>query len=341
MILSEENKKGTELVSIIVPIYNAENFIEQGYKQIYQQDYPRIEIVFIDNNSTDNSVELISNLMKIDQRIVLLFEKKQGAGAARNKGIQESNGEILSFFDIDDTIIQDKISRHVDILNKNRQIAMVFGKLRKLYSDDRFYFLPPTIIEAGINLPNKVGVIWLNNFGALVNPSVVSCRRQEAIEIGGFEEQLLRGEDAAFMIKMALHYPVYYDDMLTGSYIRHQDSTISKDNQKMDGNPYYFQYSRFYLPYVYELALDSNNFYLNQQVDFIVMTNLNVHMHRVSNQASNRFNILKTELKYLHKQNFPISKIIILFCVVWLPMKFSKTLLKLYYYLIQLKHSRK
>lgn len=91
-------------ISIIMPIYNAEKTIWKSLNSVRNQTLLDIEIVCIDNNSTDNSVKAIRRLQEKDPRIKLFFEKKQGAGPARNKGIQESTGVFIFFLDPDDFI---------------------------------------------------------------------------------------------------------------------------------------------------------------------------------------------------------------------------------------------
>jgi len=86
-------------ISVIVPFYNAEKYIVDSVEALLLQNYPpkHYEIIMIDNNSTDSSAAMVQRF----PRIQLLMEKKQGAYAARNRGIQHAKGEILAFLDSD------------------------------------------------------------------------------------------------------------------------------------------------------------------------------------------------------------------------------------------------
>lgn len=89
-------------VSIIIPIYNMENYIEVSIESIQRQTLKELEIICIDDGSTDDSVSLLQKLIEQDKRIRLFFQKHQGAGSARNMGIQEAKGEYVIFLDADD-----------------------------------------------------------------------------------------------------------------------------------------------------------------------------------------------------------------------------------------------
>lgn len=89
-------------VSIIIPVYNMENYIEASIESIRRQTLKELEIICIDDGSTDDSVSLLHKFVEQDKRIRLLFQKHQGAGSARNVGIQEAKGEYVAFLDADD-----------------------------------------------------------------------------------------------------------------------------------------------------------------------------------------------------------------------------------------------
>lgn len=91
-------------VSIIIPVYNREMYIQGCIKSILAQSYNNYEIILIDDGSTDGSLEICKKLAKEDVRIKLILAKHEGVSAARNKGIDEAQGEYLFFIDSDDAI---------------------------------------------------------------------------------------------------------------------------------------------------------------------------------------------------------------------------------------------
>lgn len=94
------NKK----VSIIIPVYNTSSYLDKCISSILNQTYNNIEIIIIDDGSTDNSLEILKKYQKIDKRIKVLIQENQGQGVARNYGIDEATGEYICFVDSDDRI---------------------------------------------------------------------------------------------------------------------------------------------------------------------------------------------------------------------------------------------
>ena len=89
-------------ISVIIPIYNAEKYLKECFFSVLKQTEKDIEIICIDDGSTDRSKEIINEFKKKDGRIITKFQKNKGSGLARNEGIEISKGEYLAFLDADD-----------------------------------------------------------------------------------------------------------------------------------------------------------------------------------------------------------------------------------------------
>lgn len=89
-------------LSVIVPVYNNQKFLSICLQNIITQTLKNIEILYIDDGSTDKSNNIIKNFIKKDNRIILIYQKNKGSGIARNKGIRMSKGKYLAFIDSDD-----------------------------------------------------------------------------------------------------------------------------------------------------------------------------------------------------------------------------------------------
>ncbi len=113
-----------KLLSVIIPVYNTAPYLERCISSIRKQSYQTMEIICVDNNSTDNSLELLNQMAAEDPRIMVLEQKKQGVSAARNLGIQNAHGEYITFVDSDDAIDPEMYSILVNALEKeNAEIA--------------------------------------------------------------------------------------------------------------------------------------------------------------------------------------------------------------------------
>ena len=109
------------LVSVIMPIYNAEKYLADTLNSIFAQDYKNIEIVLVDDCSKDNSARIISKQQQEHPEIVYyLQEKNMGAGAARNKALELAKGQYVAFLDSDDIWLQGKITRQIELMKASK-----------------------------------------------------------------------------------------------------------------------------------------------------------------------------------------------------------------------------
>lgn len=113
-----------EKVSVIVPVYNVERYIGRCVESLMQQDFENIQIILVDDGSPDKSFEIISELAKQDKRIIVIQQKNSGVSAARNRGIEASDGDYLMFVDGDDYVDKNYVSYFVNLLHsKNCDIG--------------------------------------------------------------------------------------------------------------------------------------------------------------------------------------------------------------------------
>lgn len=106
-----------DLVSVIMPIYNAEKYLAETLNSIFVQDYNNIEIVLVDDCSKDNSATMIDDFKrKYPEIVYYLQEKNMGAGAARNKALELARGQYVAFLDSDDIWMPNKISRQIKLM---------------------------------------------------------------------------------------------------------------------------------------------------------------------------------------------------------------------------------
>lgn len=107
-------------VSIITPAYNCKSTIEETYKSILSQTFSSWEWIIVEDHSKDHSYEFISEMVKKDQRVVLLrTEKNSGAAVARNIGIEKASGRFIAFLDADDLWKEDKLEKQIKFMKDN------------------------------------------------------------------------------------------------------------------------------------------------------------------------------------------------------------------------------
>lgn len=114
-------------VSIVLPIYNVEKYIERSIHSLLTQTYSNIEIIMVDDGSTDDSLKVMKKLRKTDNRIKIFAQKNLGSGLARQKGVDNSTGEYIVFVDPDDYLEKDSIKNNINIMKNIRPDVIVNG----------------------------------------------------------------------------------------------------------------------------------------------------------------------------------------------------------------------
>lgn len=121
-----------KLISIIIPVYNVSKYIEKCILSCIHQTYENIEVIVVDDGSTDSSGSIIDNLSKVDNRIRVYHKKNEGVSRARNFGIEHASGEFLVFVDGDDYISNDFIEYMYKIVDTTNS---QFGLSLNCYTD--------------------------------------------------------------------------------------------------------------------------------------------------------------------------------------------------------------
>lgn len=115
-----------DLISIIVPVYNAERFLDQTINTVLDQTYKNWELILVNDKSTDNSVEIINKYIEKNKDIKLIQNKENsGAAVSRNNGIEVASGKYIAFLDADDLWEKDKLEKQIKFM-KEKKCAFSF-----------------------------------------------------------------------------------------------------------------------------------------------------------------------------------------------------------------------
>ena len=96
--------KNTPLISVVIPVYNAEKFLSKCLEHLIHQTYQNLEIIIVDDGCTDNTADVYNHYAKLDKRIKILNQKNAGPSAALNNGLKNANGQYVHFHDHDDYV---------------------------------------------------------------------------------------------------------------------------------------------------------------------------------------------------------------------------------------------
>ncbi len=125
-----KNKMSNALISIIIPIYNAEKYISQTIHSVLEQTYSNTEIICMNDGSTDNSEVIIKSIG--DKRIHYFYKKNTGVSDSRNQGLQKANGEYVLFLDADDLLSTQFIEKSIAALQQNNAVGFCCSKVIKI-----------------------------------------------------------------------------------------------------------------------------------------------------------------------------------------------------------------
>ncbi|AMA09214.1 glycosyltransferase [Picosynechococcus sp. PCC 73109] len=207
------------LVSIIIPCYNAEKWIGEAIESALRQTYSPIEIIVVDDGSTDNS---LSAIKKYESKIKWITSENLGVSAARNKGIKISSGDFIQFIDADDYISPGKIQKQLDfLLTSNADI--VYGDWCYQYqkSDDEY-----ELSDVKIGEPVEDYIYYtLKN----MIPHCSCLYRKIVVErVSGFDESLKIAEDYDFSFRLAFSGAKFaYQSGCHYFYRIHSSTTLS------------------------------------------------------------------------------------------------------------------
>lgn len=145
-----------DLISIIVPIYNVENQLDRCIESLINQTYKKIEIILVNDGSTDNSLKICNKYIEKDCRIKLIHKENEGLSAARNTGLNVAKGKYILYVDSDDYIEYDACEQLLkgDVDN----VDFIVGACRKIYNE-KISYLKHTNIKPKISYKSKDFII--------------------------------------------------------------------------------------------------------------------------------------------------------------------------------------
>ncbi len=231
------------LVSIIIPILNAEKFIKEAIESVFAQTYNNWELLLIDDGSTDDSTEIALRYAKQHRKQVRYFEHdghlNRGVCASRNLGMKNAAGAYIALLDADDVWLPHKLEQQAAILDTQLEAAMVYGFTQYWHSwtqnpeDIQRDYVPELGVPSNtlINPPTLLALLYPLGKATAPSLSNLIVRRELIERIGGFEEDF-RGpyqlyEDQAFLTKVYLAAPVFVASECWDKYRQHKDSCVS------------------------------------------------------------------------------------------------------------------
>jgi glycosyltransferase involved in cell wall biosynthesis len=195
------------LVSVVVATCNRAHLLRHAIDSILTQDYPNLEVIIVDDCSTDQTPELIAELEAADKRVRgVRLPHNRGASAARNAGIEAAQGALIAFLDDDDVWLPGKLTAQVNALEAHPESALCYAQAlsgtpegvattRPYIGTDRG--------RSGDNFENQL------RYHAIKTPTVL-VRAEVLKEVGLFDDKLPTAEDTDLFLRITIRYPATY-----------------------------------------------------------------------------------------------------------------------------------
>ncbi|MEO9591734.1 glycosyltransferase family 2 protein [Rhodopirellula bahusiensis] len=208
-------------ISVVIPVFNNAAYIEQALQSVFDQNADRIEIIVVDDGSTDGTAEVLA---KFSDRIQLIRQSNSGSAAARNAGLRETTGDYVAFLDADDWFLPGKFSQQTEILDANPDLGAVHSGWKITDAEGTV----TKVIEPWIDAPKLDLNTWLVYKPAKLGAMLF--RREWLQKVDGFDPELRQSQDVDLLLRLSLAGCTFqWQKAATLCYRRHPFSTIRRN----------------------------------------------------------------------------------------------------------------
>lgn len=240
----KENKSRKPLVSILIPLYNAEKYIVETLESCIHQTYKNIEVIVVDDGSKDNSLKVATDYALTHPQVKIIVQQNGGGCKARNTAFANSTGDYIMYLDADDIISDDKIESQVNLLKAEPDTTVATCKWDRFYEELSDAKFPHRHVyknyDSGLELVEDL----LN--GGMFGVTCYMTSRQLIEMAGPWDERILVNQDGEFFFRVLLNAKrVIYSDQ-GALYYRSSDqnSTSRKKPTEKRGNSLIYSYIR-------------------------------------------------------------------------------------------------
>ncbi|MCI0493416.1 glycosyltransferase, partial [candidate division KSB1 bacterium] len=198
--MAPKTKKSSSDISVIIPTYNRATVLEHAIESVLRQTYQNIELLIVDDGSTDHTRQVVE---KYQSHVTYLSQLNKGPAAARNFGIQNSQGDLICFLDSDDRWVENKLKVQVDLILSDPDIKIC-------YTDEIW-------MRHGVRVNQKhvhrkySGWIYQKCLPlCIISPSSVMIHREVFGRVGLFDESMTVCEDYDLWLRISRFYPVTF-----------------------------------------------------------------------------------------------------------------------------------
>jgi glycosyltransferase involved in cell wall biosynthesis len=215
------------LVSVLLPIYNAGPYLASALGSILRQDYDRLEVIAIDDGSTDNSLQILQEHRQVDNRISIISRENRGLIATLNEGLAVARGDLVARMDADDVAYPWRLSRQVALFNRQPGLALCGAGFDTLLGNRIIKGLPDPVLQ------DNLLQILSKFFTIFIHSTVVYSRNVIGDGILYYDEIYKHAEDFDLFRRLADRYPAAMIPESLIAYRIHGDSVTSRHKREM------------------------------------------------------------------------------------------------------------
>lgn len=215
--------KSVPLVSVVMPVYNMELYLDAAIESILNQTFSDFEFIIINDGSTDKSLKKIKKWAEKDSRIKVYDQLNKGRALSRNKGIEIATTEFIAMMDSDDIALPERLFLSYNLLKKRNDVVAVSGQFQRVC----MYGVPLNGKKIMPLEHDEIESRLLQSDGSVFHQSASIFRKNIAIEVGGYDASYKLGEDTDFFLKLAIKGKlINLPDLLL--YYREHHAAITK-----------------------------------------------------------------------------------------------------------------
>lgn len=207
------------LVSIIIPVYNASRFVEESVYSALNQTYSDIEVVVVNDGSTDDSLDKLLSIH--DDRLRIFSQLNQGPNVARNRGLKESRGEYVKFLDADDVLYPQVVATQVEQMAELGEDEVVFGDLN--FIDEKGVVYHEKKLDKAL-FESSSQDYWIMRYWNIATSAPLH-RRSLLDKVGGWDVMLLNHQESMLHLAMSIHGVRFvYRPLVVAGYRNYQSA---------------------------------------------------------------------------------------------------------------------
>jgi len=215
-------------VSVIIPTYNRAHLIVEAIESVLAQTYRNLEVIVVDDGSTDKTPEVLEHYTGLDRRVRLVRQDNRGVAAARNRGLAHTTGELIAFCDSDDLWLPHKLERQVAFLQEHAEVTLVYSDVMSV--QDQIVEVPSYFAERPPHAGRVFHALLEMNF---IPTSSVVVRKRCLDEVGGFDGRFSPSEDYELWLRVCQREPIgYVPEVLVR--LRRFGDNLTSDGQQFE-----------------------------------------------------------------------------------------------------------